>query len=223
VLFGDAEPGGRLPVTMPLTIEHTPAFGTFPGESNNTLYAEGTLVGHRWYDTRKLAVRYPFGHGLSYTSFDWSEPVVTPTGPASCRVDVTVTNTGARAGSDVVQLYISPPASIFTRARNQLAGVAKAHLAPGESQTVVIELGPRSFAHWDPANQDHVEAHKRLAGSGSGVGLSGGSSDTTEPGWYVEAGDYTLNVAKSIADVAFSKPFTVNEPLGPLTGDGALP
>ena len=76
VLFGDAEPGGRLPVTMPHTIEHTPSFGTFPGESNDSTYAEATLVGYRWYDSRQLPVRYPFGYGKSYTTFEWSAPTV---------------------------------------------------------------------------------------------------------------------------------------------------
>ncbi|MFT4597173.1 MAG: beta-glucosidase [Paracrocinitomix sp.] len=223
VLFGDAEPGGRLPVTMPLTIEHTPSYGTFPGESNNSIYTEGTLVGYRWYDTRKLAVQYPFGYGQSYTTFEWSEPSITSTGPASCRVGLTVTNTGDRAGSDVVQLYVSPPPSKFTRPKNQLAGVAKVHLGAGESQQVTIDLSPRSFALWDPANQDHVEAHKRLAGSGAGVGLSGGSSDATEAGWYVEAGDYELNLARSVADVVACETFTMRDPLGPLTNEQSLP
>ena len=223
VLFGEAEPGGRLPITMPLTIEHTPSFGTFPGESNNTLYAEGTLVGHRWYDSRKLAVQFPFGHGLSYTTFDWSAPTVTSTSVASATVEVTVTNTGERAGSDVVQVYVAPPPSLFTRAAHQLAGVAKVHLDAGESQTVSIELRPRSFAIWDPANQDHLEAHKRLAGSGAGVGLSGGSSDATEAGWYVEAGDYTLHIARSSADIEYFETLTIAEPLGPLTGPDSLP
>jgi len=223
VLFGDAEPGGRLPMTMPLMIEHTPSYGTFPGESNNSLYAEGTLVGYRWYDTRKLAVQYPFGYGQSYTSFGWTEPVVTRTGSVSCDVELTLTNTGDRAGSDVVQLYVSPPASSFTRPAQQLAGVAKVHLEAGESQTVTIELNPRSLALWDPANQDHIEAHKRLAGSGAGVGLSGGSSHAVEAGWYVEAGDYTLNIAHSVGDVAFAETFTVSEPLGPLQNEATLP
>lgn len=223
VLFGHGEPGGRLPMTMPITIEHTPSYGTFPGESNNSLYAEGTLVGSRWYDSRKLAARYPFGYGKSYTSFDWSTPQVTVTGPASCQVSLTVTNTGARAGSDVVQLYVSPPPSNFTRANNQLAGVAKVQLQAGASQEVTIDLHPRSFAIWDPANQDHVEAMKRLAGSGSGVGMSGGSSDATQAGWYVEPGDYKLNVARSIADIASTSVFTVSDLLGPLSREDSMP
>lgn len=223
VLFGEADPGGRLPVTMPITIEHTPAYGTFPGESNDTRYAEGNLVGYRWYDTRRLAVRYPFGHGLSYTEFEWSAPTVTATGPAACVVELTVTNTGGRAGSDVVQVYVSPPPSPFTRPRNELAGVAKVRLAAGESTVVSIELKPRSFAHWDPANTDHLTAVERLGGSGSGVGVSGGTGDAAQAGWYVPAGDYTLSIARSVADVAATDTFTIADPLGPLTGEASMP
>jgi len=223
VLTGVTEPGGRLPITMPRSIEHTPAFGNFPGEANVTNYAEATLVGYRWYDTRKLPVEYPFGYGLSYTSFDWGEPTVTSTGDASCTVQIQVTNTGDRTGSEVVQVYIAPPASAFAKAAKQLAGVAKVELAPGQAATASIELNPRSFAFWDPANQDHVQAHKRLAGSGGGVPLSGGSSDATVAGWYVEAGAYQLCVARSASDVVAQVPFEVEVPLGPLTGDASLP
>ena len=223
VIIGINEPGGRLPMTLPISIEHTPAYGNFPGESNTTNYAEGTLIGYRWYDTRKLPVSFPFGHGLSYTTFEWSEPTASRTGLLEGEVTVNVTNTGKRTGSDVVQLYVSPPASKFMRAAKQLAGVAKVSLSPGESRTVSIPLTPRTFAHWDPANQEHVEAHKRLQGSGAGIPLSGGSSDATEAGWYVEAGDYGLNISRSIADVAFRSSFTVTETVGPLSKEESLP
>ena len=74
VLFGESEPGGRLPTTLPLRIEHTPAFGNFPGESSQVRYGEGLLMGYRWYEARRLPVRFPFGHGLSYTSFEIGPP-----------------------------------------------------------------------------------------------------------------------------------------------------
>lgn len=223
VLLGEREPAGRLPVTMPLAIEHTPAFGTFPGESNHTRYAEATLVGHRWYDTRQLPVRYPFGFGGSYTTFDWTGIEVSSPAPAHAVVTLQVTNTGDRAGSDVVQLYVAPPPSNFTRAASQLCGVRKVHLEPGQHATVEIPLRPRSFALWDPANQDHVLAHERLRGSRSGVGMSGGSSDATIAGWYVPAGDYEIRVAHSVTDIESAVVFPVAETLGPLTGDDSLP
>lgn len=223
VLFGAAEPGGRLPVTMPLRIEHTPAFGSFPGESNTSTYTEGVLVGHRWYDTRELAVQYPFGYGLCYTSFEWSEPDLVLTGDIPEAVELTVTNTGGRAGSDVVQVYVSAPDSAFTRPARQLAGVAKVHLGPGESTTATVELRPRSFAYWDPANQDHVEAHKRLAGSGAGVPLGGGSSDATVAGWYIDAGAHVVRVCRSVDDEVAALPFECSERIGPLTAEQSLP
>jgi len=223
VLFGAAAPGGRLPITLPQSIEHTPAYGSYPGESNDSRYTEGLLTGYRWYDTRNLPVAYPFGHGLGYTSFEWSTPTVNSTGDAAGHVAVTVTNTSDRAGSEVVQLYVSPADSAFLRPRNQLAGVAKAHLEPGESATLHIELKPRTFAYWNPANQDHIEAHKRLAGSREGVPISGGTGDTAEPGWYIDAGDYTLNLAHSIADIEFAETFTIKTRIGPLDSTLAMP
>jgi beta-glucosidase len=226
VLTGLVEPGGRLPLSLPKTIEHSPAFGNFPGESNTTNYTEGTLVGYRWYDTRKIDVQFPFGHGHSYTTFEWGVPVVdSRTGAGSVRatVSVDVTNTGSRFGSDVVQLYVAPPPSAFAKAAKQLAGVAKVSIAPGETTTAVIELNARSFAHWDPANQDHLEAHKRLSGSNTGVPLSGGSSDATVAGWYVDAGDYELDIARSSADTAHTATLTIDTPLGPLDAANSRP
>ena len=74
VVLGDAEPGGRLPTTLPVLLEHNPSFGNFPGENGEVRYGEGVLVGYRWYDARQLPTRFPFGHGLSYTSFAFGEP-----------------------------------------------------------------------------------------------------------------------------------------------------
>ena len=223
VLFGDAAPGGRLPITLPERIEHTPAYGTFPGESNDTLYAERNLIGYRWYDTRHIAPRYEFGYGLSYTTFDWSTPQVVFGDGLRCVVELEVTNTGDRAGSDVVQVYLSGPQSAFLRAANQLVGATKVHLDPGESQSVSVQLVPRSFAIWDPANKDHITAIESLGGSTSGVGVSGGSSDAAEPGWYVEPGDYAINVARSIGQVHASLPLAVETLVGPLQGEDSLP
>ena len=152
VLCGDAEPGGRLPVTFPERIEHTPAFGNFPGEASQVRYGEGLLMGYRWYEARHLPVRFPFGHGLSYTSFR-TGPVRTSgsrlSHGATLTVEVDVGNTGARAGSEVVQLYVAPPGGGALvpggrlRPRKQLKGFAKVHLAPGQTATVRLEL-PRA-------------------------------------------------------------------------------
>ncbi len=200
VLFGAAEPAGRLPVTFPVRLEHTPAFGTYPGENDRVGYAEDLLVGYRWYDTRRLPVAFPFGHGGSYTTFGW--------GPGSLsgrvapgedlRVRVEVTNTGDRAGSEVVQVYVRPHAPRLKRPRSELKGFAKVTLAPGESTVVEIVLDVRSFAHWDPGSADHARLREEL-GDGSVVPAVQGPTPRTTPGWYVDDGTYDLVLARSAA------------------------
>ena len=102
VLLGEAEPGGRLPTTLPLLLEHSPAFGNFPGESSEVRYGEGLLIGYRWYEARRLPVRFPFGHGLSYTTFEIGHAAASRARASRAgerlRVEVPVTNTGAPAG-----------------------------------------------------------------------------------------------------------------------------
>ena len=113
VLLGNSEPSGRLPTTFPKRLEDTPAFTSYPGENSQVLYAEGVFVGYRWYDTREIEVAYPFGHGLSYTTFDWSEPNLKKIPSRqellegeTVDLTISVTNTGNRAGTEVVQCYI---------------------------------------------------------------------------------------------------------------------
>ena len=145
VLLGQAEPAGRLPVTLPLRIEHTPAFGAFPGANSRVAYTEGVLSGYRWYDTRVLPTRYPFGHGGSYTSFAWGEPTVVQDGD-DVVVEVPVTNTGDRPGAEVVQAYVEPPPSRLPRPRRELRAFAKVRPDPGETVTARLVLPPRAFA-----------------------------------------------------------------------------
>ena len=223
VLFGALEPGGRLAVTFPERIEHTPSYGNFPGESNRTPYAEGLLIGYRWYETRKFPVRYPFGHGGSYTTFDWSEPRLTSTGAASATLEVDVTNTGDRAGSDVVQVYALPPAdSALFRPELALVGSAKVHLDAGATETARIELRPRSFAYWNPANREHLDIEATKDGAAA---MSRGGDEPTvdEAGWYIDAGQHRLAVARSSADRVAEVTMEIATPLGPLTGDDTLP
>jgi len=150
ILFGDAEPGGRLPVTFPRRIEDTPSYTNYPGEFGRVLYGEGVFVGHRWYDTRDIEPLYPFGHGLSYTSFSYG-PAAAGEDGGRWLVSVEVTNTGQRRGSEVVQVYVRPVASSFSRPERQLAGFAKIDLAPDEARTVTVALDDRAFDVWDPA------------------------------------------------------------------------
>ncbi|NMD56375.1 MULTISPECIES: glycoside hydrolase family 3 C-terminal domain-containing protein [Tsukamurella] len=149
LLFGMAEPSGRLAETIPHRLEETPAFGNFPGELGTVRYGEGLLVGYRWYTTRGIAPRYPFGHGLGYTDFAVDDLAVRATGPDAATATVRVTNTGSRAGSHVVQLYIGGGPGPVLRPRRSLAAFRKVALDPGASMTVSIDLPRRAFAFWD--------------------------------------------------------------------------
>lgn len=153
ILFGELEPGGRLPFSIPELLEHNPSFGNFPGSNGEVRYGEGLLVGYRWYQSRRLPVRYPFGHGLSYTSFDIGrpEPDALHFQPGErLVVEVPVTNIGGRAGSEVVQCYVCPPPDGPFRPPAELKAFAKVQLAPGESARARLELDDRSFAYWEP-------------------------------------------------------------------------
>jgi beta-glucosidase len=151
VLFGDTNPSGHLPVTFPTSLAQVPAHTTaqWPGSNGTVQYSEGLQVGYRWYAAQHLTPLFPFGHGLSYTSFAFSglhvDPL--PRGGAAT-VSATVTNTGSRQGADVVQLYLTDPASAGEPAP-RLAGFARVDLAPGASQTVRLPLTQDDLAHWD--------------------------------------------------------------------------
>jgi beta-glucosidase len=182
IVTGDAEPGGRLPTTLPVLLEHNPSFGNFPGENGEVHYGEGVLVGYRWYEARRIPPRFPFGHGLSYTSFAIGTPevAVDATGER-VTVSVPVTNTGVRRGSEVVQCYVAPPQpSRLTRPPKELKAFAKVTLDPGESVTASLVLDERAFAYWDPGD--------------ARVG------DAT-PGWRVDPGTYALQVGRSSVDI----------------------
>jgi beta-glucosidase len=209
VLLGEAEPGGRLPTTLPLLLEHSPAYGNFPGESSEVRYGEGLLIGYRWYEARRLPVRFPFGHGLSYTTFEIGKPSLSNSRLAPgerLRVDVPVTNTGARRGSEVVQLYVAPPGGgsgspeRHLRAVKELRAFAKVHLDPGESVTVTLELGERSFAYYDVID----EAWRELASRrhNPAAHMHDGPLHHGRAGWYVDGGTYRLHVGRSSADIA---------------------
>jgi len=163
VLTGVAEPGGRLAVTMPDRLEHNPSFGNFPGEHGEVRYGEGLLVGYRWYETRQIPVRFPFGHGLSYTSCTIGSPDG-GVGPIDWKpgdvltLRVPVTNTGDRAGTEVVQAYVAPPVGPRFRPVRELKAFAKVALGAGKSTTVDLVLDDRSFASWEPADQAWVVA-----------------------------------------------------------------
>ena len=144
VLFGDVEPGGRLPCTLPARLEDTPALLDTPPEPGVLRYQEGVFAGHRWYDVRAIEPAFPFGHGLGYTTFEIGAPVVaSSTMAAGERVDVAVevTNTGDRAGTEVVQLYVGDLECSVRRPHRELRAFAKVRLEPGASSDGAPEAG----------------------------------------------------------------------------------
>jgi beta-glucosidase len=151
VLFGDVDPGGRLPVTFPASAADEPTAGdpeAYPGVGENVTYKEGVLVGYRWFDAKNLQPAFPFGSGLSYTSFRYSGLKLTRSGAS-----LLVKNTGKRSGWTVPQLYVQIPVPALGEVEppRQLKGYAKVQLAPGKTRRVTIPLDDRSFAHWDTA------------------------------------------------------------------------
>ena len=197
VLTGDVDPGGRLPTTLPQRLEHTPAYGNFPGEDSQVRYGEGLLVGYRWYDSRRLPVAFPFGHGLSYASFTLGTPTLssgTWRAGETLTVTVRVTNTSARRGSEVVQLYVAPKETKVFRPDRELKAFAKVTLDAGESRDVVLALTERAFAYWSTGNPEHDRLAERMAAAGA-FGVAG---KTRPPGWRVENGKYELHIGRSI-------------------------
>ena len=199
VLFGQSDPGGRMAMSVPARYEHSPAYLNYPGENGVVRYGEGLYIGHRWFDARAIEPTVPLGHGLSYASFDWSEPRVTGGGDTEVAdpviVEVDVVNTSDRAGSDVVQVYVEPPPSLLHRPVRELKGFAKVHLAPGERTTARIVLTRRAFAYYDPGDQT-----PQGLDSMSPV-PAGESHKRSEPGWYVDPGAYTIWTARSSANL----------------------
>jgi len=142
-------PSGRLAETIPHRIEDTPAFGNFPGSNGHVRYGEGILVGYRWYDARDMAVTYPFGHGLSYTSFAYGTISAAVTASGDIEVTVPVTNTGSRDGREVVQVYVAPVASVVERAPRELKAFASVEVAAGATADVVLTVRREDLAYWD--------------------------------------------------------------------------
>lgn len=179
VLLGVADPGGRLPCTMPARLADTLAVPPHERGAGHVAYEEGVLNGHRRYDREGIEPAFPFGFGLSYTTFAIGAPVPSTTtlGPGeSFVVDVEVANTGSRAGSEVVQLYITDAEASVPRPDRELRAFAKVHLDPGERRKVALSVGPRDLAFWD----------------------------TTGPSWRAEAGTFELHVGRSSRELTGS-------------------
>ncbi len=184
VLFGDTNPSGKLTVTFPARIEDTPAFLHYPGENGHHLYGEGIFVGYRYYDKRAIAPLFPFGFGLSYTSFAYAKLRV-----ANARlredqileISFDVTNTGTRSGKEIVQAYVSAPGVRFKRPPRELKAFSKVFIEPGATVTVKLAIPCEDLSCWDPQSKS----------------------------WVVEPGDYTVFVGASSRDLCLSAPFAI--------------
>ncbi len=203
LLYGKANPCGRLAETFPLCLEDTPAYPYYGVEKDDVVYREGSLVGYRYYETMKKDVLFPFGYGLSYTSFACANLHIDKNefnDTEEITVTVDVTNTGALAGKEVVQLYVGADSIGQVRPVRELRGFQKVSLAPGETKTVAFTLNKRSFAQWNTAMHD----------------------------WHVTTGAYKIQIGASAADIVLEKEvtvisttipktkFTVNSPMGDL-------
>jgi len=180
VLYGKVNPCGRLPESFPIKLEDNPSFLSYGGEGNVAVYTEGVFVGYRYYDKKKMDVLFPFGYGLSYTSFEYSNLTVSAEqikDTDTLTVTVDVTNTGSLAGKEVVQLYVGDKESEVFRPVRELKGFEKVALAPGETKTVTFTLEKRAFAYWN----------------------------TTIHDWYVESGDFTIEIGRSSRDIVLAK------------------
>jgi beta-glucosidase len=159
VLFGHANPSGKLAETYPLCLKDTPSYLNFPGENGIVRYGEGLFIGYRYYDTKDVPVLFPFGFGLSYTTFAYDNVVISANSIQDIdglTVSVDVTNTGPVAGKEIVQVYVHDHESRLLRPHKELKGFAKVALEPGETKTVTIPLDFRAFAYYDPAYQQWV-------------------------------------------------------------------
>ena len=159
VLFGNVNPSGKLPTTIPVRLEDNPAYINYPGENGKVRYGEGLFVGYRYYDKKQLAPQFPFGHGLSYTTFEYKDLRLSAdqtTPEQGLDVILDVTNTGKRAGEEVVQLYVRDIKCSLARPEKELKAFAKIDLAPGETKTVSFHLDREAFWFFDPAKNSWV-------------------------------------------------------------------
>lgn len=180
LLFGDANPSGKLAETFPVQLSDNPSYLFFPGDGDRVEYREGVYVGYRYYDKKNLKPLFPFGYGLSYTSFEYSGLRVDKTrmtDKEELSVSVQIRNTGERAGKEIVQLYVRDKLSAVSRPDKELKGFAKVALEPGEVKTVTFILDKRAFAHYDTDVSD----------------------------WHVESGEFELYVGRSSADIVLKE------------------
>ncbi len=206
VLYGKVNPSGRLPETFPLRLQDTPCYLNYGGEHDKVVYSEGVFVGYRYYESKEMPVLFPFGYGLSYTTFEYSNLKVEKESmkeSETVKVTVDVKNSGSRAGKEVVQLYVGKKDGSVVRPVRELRAFDKIELNPGETKTVEFVLGSRAFAYWEMEISD----------------------------WFVESGAYEIQIGKSASEIILSheirvegekcipKVYTVNSTFGEVMAD----
>jgi len=185
ILFGIKNPSGKLAETFPVRLNDNPSFLNFPGDNTKVEYREGVFVGYRYYDAKEVAPLFPFGYGLSYTSFEYTDIAVDKaeiSDNENVQISVKVKNTGNMKGKEIVQVYVRDVESTVIRPVKELKGFEKVELAPGEEKTVVITLDKRAFAYYNTELGD----------------------------WHVESGEFEILVGRSSADIILREKITVN-------------
>lgn len=190
LLFGQANPSGKLAETFPLRLEDNPSYLNFPGNRSKVCYNEGVFIGYRYYDKKKMNVLFPFGYGLSYTTFAYDNLCITDgnakvdapvNDDTPLQVSVDITNTGSVAGAEVVQLYVKNPIVYEIRPEKELRAFEKVFLAPGETKTVHFTLTKRAFTYYETRIHD----------------------------WYAESGDYEILIGASSRDIRLAQTITI--------------
>jgi len=177
VLFGDVNPSGKLPTTFPKRLQDNPAYINYPGENGQVYYGEGLFVGYRYYDKKDIAPLFPFGYGLSYTTFEYRNLQVEV--GQTVRVSIEVQNMGKRSGKEIVQVYIRDVQARLMRPEKELKAFAKVELAPGETKTVALTLDQEALSYYDPVRKS----------------------------WVAEAGEFEVLVGSSSRDIQLKASF----------------
>ncbi len=183
ILFGDANPSGKLPVTLPKRYEDNPAAANYPGKDLEVNYAEGIYVGYRYYDTKKVEPQFPFGYGLSYTKFEYSDLKVASGASGMHEVSLRVRNAGSRAGAEVVQLYVHDGHSKIDRPVHELKGFQRVELQPGATKTVKFNVDRAALSYWNPATKE----------------------------WQADPGTFEMQVGASSRDIRLRAPLVLNK------------
>ena len=158
ILFGKTNPSGKLPFSWEKKWEDSAAYGNFPMDNQKSVtYKEGVFLGYRWFDAKKMEVLFPFGFGMSYTTFSYSDMKVSaPDAQGNITATATITNTGKVAGAEVAELYVQPPQGVVQRPVRELKGFTRVDLQPGESKTATIIFSRDDLACWDPSYKKWV-------------------------------------------------------------------